>query len=81
MRTYDQSDEDTMAAHCKAGDVPHYRDGVICPKTGRPIPLDKFSCSKWSDKLWLIYCPSCRVLHWFECDGPSIAKAEQSVMS
>lgn len=38
---------------------------VRCPKTGEPIPLDKFSISKWSDQLYLVYCPTCRVMHEF----------------
>jgi hypothetical protein len=45
--------------------VIHFRGDITCPKTGQPIPLDKFSCSEWSDQLWLIHCPSCQVMHGF----------------
>jgi hypothetical protein len=41
------------------------RDDITCPKTGERIPLDKFSVSKWSDQLYLVHCPACRVLHEF----------------
>jgi hypothetical protein len=41
------------------------RADIICPKNGEPIPLDKFSCSKWSDELYLIYCPACCAFHPF----------------
>jgi hypothetical protein len=43
-----------------------YRSDLTCRKTGEPIPLDNFSISKWSDRLWLVYCPECRVMHEFE---------------
>lgn len=41
------------------------RPDVTCPKTGELIPLDKMSISKWSEKLYHIWCPACRVWHGF----------------
>lgn len=41
------------------------RPDLTCRKTGQPIPLDDLSVMKWSDKLWLVYCPDCRVMHEF----------------
>lgn len=42
-----------------------FRDDITCPKSGEPIPLDKFSISKFSDQLYLVHCPACRVMHEF----------------
>lgn len=41
------------------------RPDITCPRTGAPIPLDKFSVSKWSNELYLVRCPSCDVWHEF----------------
>jgi hypothetical protein len=27
--------------------------------------LDDYSVMMWSDKLWLVFCPECRVMHEF----------------
>jgi hypothetical protein len=42
-----------------------FRDDITCPRTGEPIPLDKFSISQWSEELYLVHCPTCRLLHEF----------------
>ena len=53
------------------------RNDIVCPKTGEPIPLDKLSICKWSDKLYLVHCPTCRVMHEFDfTERLSDAKAE-----
>jgi hypothetical protein len=41
------------------------RPDITCPKSGEPIPLDMYSCSKWNETHWNIYCPTCRVWHRF----------------
>jgi len=41
------------------------RPDITCRRTGDPIPLDEMSISKWSDNLYLVYCPTCRVMHEF----------------
>lgn len=41
------------------------RADITCPKDGATIPLEKLSISKWSDQLYLIYCPRCLVFHGF----------------
>jgi hypothetical protein len=41
------------------------REDITCHKTGEPIPLDRFSCSKWSDDLYLVWCPTCHCWHGF----------------
>jgi hypothetical protein len=45
--------------------LPQFRDDITCPTTGERIPLDKFSISKWSDQLYLVHCPTCRLMHEF----------------
>lgn len=41
------------------------RPDITCPKSGEPIPLDKFSISKFTDRIYFIYCPACRASHEF----------------
>lgn len=55
------------------------RPDITCPKSGEPIPLDKFSISKWSDSHYLVFCPSCRVMHKFVMRGfvPTVGGMEE----
>ncbi len=46
-----------------------FRDDITCPKSGEKIPLAEFSCSKWSDNLYFIYCPACGAFHQFVVTG------------
>jgi hypothetical protein len=41
------------------------RPDISCPKSGELIPLHSFSISKFSDKLYYVYCPECGVFHPF----------------
>ncbi len=55
------------------------RQDITCPKDGEPIPLDKLSIAKWSDQLYLIHCPRCKVFHGFvpSALGEGAAKEEE----
>lgn len=46
-------------------EYPQYRDDITCPKSGEAIPLDRFSISKFTERIYFIWCPDCRVYHQF----------------
>lgn len=47
------------------------RPDITCPKSGETIPLDKFSISKFTDRMYLVYCPACRTNHEFVAQAAS----------
>lgn len=51
--------------------APTTRPDITCPKSGEMIPLDKFSISKFTDRMYLVYCPACRTNHEFVAQAAS----------
>lgn len=45
------------------------KEDLVCPKTGKP--LDLRWVSKWSDRLYLVFC-DCGKVHEFVIDKPDV---------
>lgn len=55
------------------------RADITCPRDGELIPLDKYSVSKFSAKLHLVYCPRCTKWHQFEVAPADPRPSEQII--